>query len=89
MFEEDIKDFILARTENLAQNNINWIEFERLNDIASNNSKLLIKALGKSKDLFFNYENIRSEISLYEQQESYKKGFSDSFNLFLKLYKQI
>ena len=88
MFEENIKDFILARTENLAQNNNNWIEFERLNDIASNNSKLLIKALGKSKHLFFNYENSRSEISLYEQQESYKKGFSDSFNLFLKLYKQ-
>ena len=43
MFEEDVKDFILARTENLSQNDNNWIEFERLNDIASNNSKLLKK----------------------------------------------
>lgn len=87
MFEEDIQDFILSRVGILAENSDNWFEYEQENNIASENSKKIIEKLGKKQELFFNYENSRSKISYLEQLESYKKGFSDSFNLFLKLYK--
>lgn len=87
MFEEDIQDFILSRVGTLVENSDNWFEYEQENNIASENSKKIIEKLGKKQELFFNYENSRSKISYLEQVESYRKGFSDSFNLFLKLYK--
>lgn len=85
MLKEDIKDFINERIEILSADNN---DYEKISDNTSNIFKQIIKLLPNDKEkLLFDYEDSITNLLTYEIDESYKEGFCDSFNLFLKIYK--
>jgi len=88
MLEDNIKDFIISRIENVPKNNEFWSEYGRAIDNEREVARKLIELLSeKDQKLFFDYEEYSNEVAFYEIEEAYKKGFKDSFNLFLNLIK--
>jgi len=88
MLKEDIKDFIISRIETLPKNNEFWSEYGKAIDNEREVAEKIIGLLSKKdKKLFFDYEEYSNEVAFYEIEEAYKKGFKDSFNLFLNLIK--
>ena len=86
MLEDNIKDFIISRIENVPKNNEFWSEYGRAIDNEREVARKLIELLSeKDQKLFFDYEEYSNEVAFYEIEEAYKKGFKDSFNLFLNL----
>ena len=88
MLKEDIKDFIIARIETLPKDNIFWNEYGKAIDNEREVAEKIIGLLSeKDQKLFFDYEEYSNEVAFYEIEEAYKRGFKDSFNLFLNLIK--
>lgn len=85
MLKEDIKNFINERIKILSANNK---DYEKISNKTSNLFKQIIELLPNDKEkLLFDYEDSITNLLTYEIDESYKEGFCDSFNLFLKIYK--
>ena len=85
MLKEDIKNFINEQIEILSADNK---DYEKISDKTSNLFKQIIELLPNDKEkLLFDYEDSITNLLTYEIDESYKEGFCDSFNLFLKIYK--
>lgn len=88
MLEENIKDFIISRIENVPKNNEFWSEYGKAIDNERDVAEKIIGLLSeKDQKLFFDYEEYSNEVAFYEIEEAYKRGFKDSFNLFLNLIK--
>lgn len=90
MLKEDIEEFIFARIKNVPKDKKFWNEYGKAIDNSIEKAHKIIELLTEeNKNLFFDYEEYSNEVASYEIEEAYKKGFSDCFQLLLKLYEII
>ena len=85
MLKNSVNDFINSRIELLPKElkHCKKYEKEREKEVAISNE---IMSLLPTKELFFKYEDCKSEVLSCEIEKSYKMGFQDCFNLFFRLY---
>lgn len=86
MLKDEIKEFVFSRTENL--NEYESKEYLKASEHCSSIFQKIKSLLNENEsNLIFEYEEVSNEMLAYDVAQAYKKGFSDSFNLFLQLYK--
>ena len=85
MLKNSVNDFVDSRMETLTKALKHCKKYEIAREQEIKLSKEIMELLPK-KDLFFQYEDCKSEVISYEAEKLYKMGFQDCFNLILRLY---